>query len=585
MFARFRPYYHYLRPVRLRFITGICLGVLAGGASSAGISWMIREVFQPFFEAGGGQRLETAALLAKLALVPLVFGVRCVSQFLNSYLVAYCGTIVLEGLRKDLFAKFQRLPLGYFQKSKSGELLSRAVSDAQQAQLTLTSSASDIVVLPATFLGGIGYVVYIAIQEPGAGMFLLGLSAVPVAVLPIKVIGKNLYRRAQQAFAANGEVAEILRENLSAAREVRAFSLEEREKRRFAESVRRFFAQQMKVNKYAFTLSPLIEFLTGLGIAFALFMAYRANSPWSSVISMLPALYFCADAMRRMGKLQTELTRGTAALDRLEHVLHEPEPIADPAQPRSLGTARGEIEFRHVSFSYGGTAPDDTVLRDVSVTIAPDTVVALVGRSGAGKTTFANLVPRFYEATSGQVLVDGIDVRDLRQTELRAAIAVVSQDSFLFNDTIYNNLLLGRPGATRAEVEQAARDAFAHDFILSALPQGYDTVVGERGASLSGGQRQRIALARAFLRNAPILILDEATSALDSESEALIQKSLQKLMVGRTVLMIAHRFSTLRDAHLVLVFDRGQIVARGPHAEVYRTSPLYRGLYDQQQIA
>ncbi len=584
MLARFRPYYHYLRPVRVRFIAGICLGVLAGGASSAGISWMIKQVFQPFFEAAGGTRLETYDLLARLALVPLVFGVRCIAQFLNSYLVAYCGTVVLEGLRKDLFGKFQRLPLGYFQKSKSGELLARAVSDAQQAQLTLTSSASDIVVLPATFLGGIGYIVYIAIKEPGAGMFLLGLTSIPLAVLPIKIIGKNLYRRAKQAFEANGEISEILRENLSAAREVRAFALEQREQARFAASVRRFFAQQMKVNKYAFSLSPLIEFLTGIGIAIALFMAYRAGSPWSSVISMLPALYFCADAMRRMGKMQTELTRGTAALDRLEQVLHEPEPIADPAEPKTLGHARGAIEFRNVSFAYGGTATDEIVLQNLSVDIPAGSIVALVGKSGMGKSTFANLVPRFYDVTSGAVFVDGIDIRELRQADLRANVAIVSQDSFLFNDTIYNNLLLGRPGATRADVEQAARDAYAHDFI-AGLPQGYDTIVGERGASVSGGQRQRIALARAFLRNAPILILDEATSALDSDSEAAIQKALQKLVVGRTVLMIAHRFSTLRDANLVLVFDRGQIVARGPHAEVYRSSPLYRGLYDQQQIA
>jgi subfamily B ATP-binding cassette protein MsbA len=285
-----------------------------------------------------------------------------------------------------------------------------------------------------------------------------------------------------------------------------------------------------------------------------------------------------------MGKMQTELTRGVAALDRLEQVLHEPEPIADPAQPRELGRAHGEIEFRDVSFTYGGGSAEETVLREVSAKIPVGAVVALVGPSGAGKSTFANLVPRFYEATAGAVLVDGIDVRHLRQADLRANIAIVSQDSFLFNDTIFNNLLLGRPDATRAEVEQAARDASAHDFI-AALPQGYDTIVGERGASVSGGQRQRIALARAFLRNAPILILDEATSALDSESEAAIQRALQKLVVGKTVLMIAHRFSTLRDANLVLVFDRGRIVARGPHAEIYRTNPLYRSLYEQQQIA
>lgn len=584
MFSRFRPYFRYLQPVRGKFIAALVLGVVCGGASGAGIPALIKYVFQPFFEASGAERLSNAALAGMLASIPIVVGIRCLALFLNTYLVAYCGTVVLEGLRRDLFAKFQRLPLGFFQKARSGDLLARGVSDTQQAQQTLLTAANDMVVLPVTFLGAIGYIIYIACTVPGASLFLLGLGVIPVCVLPIRVIGRNLYKRAQQAFTAGGDVSELLRENLSAAREVRAFGLEKHENERFAAGVRRFFTLQMKVNKYAFAISPMVEFITAFGIAGALFMAYRAQTPWNSVFSMITALYFCYDPMRRMGKLQGEFTRGAAALDRIEQVLHEPEPIADPAAPKSLGQARGEIEFRGVTFTYGGDKPEDTVLRDVSVHIPADSVVALVGPSGAGKSTFANLVPRFYDASAGTILVDGIDVRDLRQAELRANIAVVSQDSFLFNDTIYNNLLLGRAGATRAEVEQAARDAFAHDFI-TAFPQGYDTVVGERGASLSGGQRQRIALARAFLRNAPILVLDEATSALDSESESMIQKALQKLVVGKTVLMIAHRFSTLRDANLVLVFDRGQIVARGPHAEVYRTSPLYRGLYDQQQIA
>ncbi|MFT3829510.1 MAG: ABC transporter ATP-binding protein [Opitutaceae bacterium] len=584
MFARFRPYYRYLRPVRGKFIAGIVFGVISGGASGGGVPWMINTGLKPLFEATGADRLSMAQIIPILALIPIVIGIRCMFQVLNHYLVALSGTVLLEGLRADLFKKLQRLHLAFFQRSRSGDLLARGTSDAQQVQQTMTTTANDLVVLPVTFLSAIGYIVYSAFTKPGAAIFLLGIAVIPVCVLPLKVIGKNLYRRAKQAFAASGDVSELLRENLSAVREVRAFNLQEREVSRFVAGVREFFSLQMKVTKYNASLSPLIEFIAVFGIAGSLLLAYRAQTPFNTVFAMVAALYMAYDPLRKMGKIHGEFTRGAAALDRIEQVMHEPEPIADPVAPKTLGVARGEIEFRNVSFSYG-TGADETVLRDVSVHIAPDTVVALVGPSGAGKSTFANLVPRFFEATAGQVLVDGVDVRDVRLAELRDNIALVSQDSFLFNDTIRNNLLVGRPGATPAEVEQSARDAYAHDFIVSALPQGYDTIVGERGASLSGGQRQRIALARAFLRNAPILILDEATSALDSESEAAIQKALQKLVVGKTVLMIAHRFSTLRDAHLVLVFDRGQIVARGPHAEVYRTSPLYRGLYDQQQIA
>ena len=581
MLARFRPYYHYLRPVRVRFISGIGLGVLAGGASSAGISWMIKKVFQPFFEAAGGTRLETRELLALLALIPLVFGVRCVAQFLNSYLVAYCGTVVLEGLRKDLFGKFQRLPLGYFQKAKSGELLARAVSDAQQAPLTLTSSASDIVVLPATFLGGIGYIVYIAINEPGTGMFLLGLAAIPVAVLPIKIIGKNLYRRAKQAFEANGEISEILRENLSAAREVRAFALEEREQSRFAASVRRFFEQQMKVNKYAFSLSPLIEFLTGIGIAIALFMAYRAGSPWSSVISMLPALYFCADAMRRMGKMQTELTRGVAALDRLEQVLHEPEPIADPAEPKTLGRARGEIEFRDVAFTYGGGSAEETVLREVSAKIPAGAVVALVGPSGAGKSTFANLVPRFYDATQGEVLVDGVNVRDYKLKALRDKIGYVPQQSFLFKGTIASNVAYGDTDRDDDTVRRACDVAQATEFI-DKKQKKYDSGISQGGSNVSGGQKQRLSIARAVYRHPEILIFDDSFSALDFKTDRAVRDALEKEAKDSTKLIVAQRIGTIMNADRIIVLDDGKVVGQGTHEELLDTCEVYRQIAESQ---
>ncbi|HKB91518.1 MAG TPA: ATP-binding cassette domain-containing protein, partial [Opitutaceae bacterium] len=298
-------------------------------------------------------------------------------------------------------------------------------------------------------------------------------------------------------------------------------------------------------------------------------------------IAIVMALYLCYEPIKKIGSLNNELKRGLAALDRLEAVLNEPVTITDPTEPIKPGRLRGDLAFENVSFSYSADAP---VLRDVEIHIPAGTVCALVGPSGAGKSTFANLVPRFYDPTAGRVLFDGFDVKSFRLADLRTNIAVVSQDPVLFNDTVYNNLLLGRSNATREEVEQAARDAFAHDFITS-FQQGYNTIVGERGARLSGGQKQRLAVARAFLRNAPILILDEATSALDSESEQKIQMALRKLVVGKTVLIIAHRFSTIRDAHMILVFDQGRIVASGSHGELYDRNTLYRTLYDRQHVA
>ncbi len=587
MFSRFRPYYRYLRPVRGKFILALLCGAIAGGATGAGIPNLIESAFAPFFTAevaAGGSASSVSDLIWKLSLIPLLFAIRGSAMFLNGYLITYCGTRVLEGLRSDLFARLQRLPLAFFQRHRSGDLLARGVADTQQVQQTLVGSANELTVQPITLVCALGWILYQATQWPRAWYILVALGIVPLCVLPVRAVGKKLYRRAQQTFAAGGDVSEHLRENLSAAREVRAFSLEQSETNRFREHVRVLFGLQMKVAKYTFMLSPMIEFITAFGIAGALLAAFLAQIPWNAVLAMVGALYFSYEPVKKLGRLQAELTRGTAALDRIEAILHEPEQVADPVHPQPLSRARGDITFEAVTFAYEGSENSIPALRSVSQHIPAGTICALVGPSGAGKTTFANLVPRFHDATAGAVLVDGVDVRAFRQADLRRNIAIVSQDPVLFNDTIFHNILLARPESTRAEVEAAARAAFAHDFITS-FADGYETRVGERGARLSGGQKQRIALARAFLRNAPILILDEATSALDSESEGFIQEALKTLVVGKTVLIIAHRFSTIRDASLILVFDRGEIVASGTHTQIYGSSERYRLLYDSQQMA
>ena len=409
-------------------------------------------------------------------------------------------------------------------------------------------------------------------------MMLVCLGIVPLTVLPIRYIGRKILRRAEQLQHEVGTLTGHFAENLAAAREVRAFSLEARETGRFATGSRSLLGLQLKIAKYAQALSPAIEVVASLGMAGTFLYAYSAGIDRDSFLAVITALYLCYEPIKKLGALNNELKRGEASLQRLEVVLNEPVAIADPADPVTVGRLRGDIAFADVSFAYG----DNPALAEVSVAIPAGTVCALVGPSGAGKTTFANLVPRFYEAAAGSVTVDGLDVRRLRLADVRRNIALVSQEPVLFNDTIYQNLLLGRAEATRDEVIAAAVDAHADDFIRT-LPQGYDTIVGERGALLSGGQKQRIALARAFLRNAPILILDEATSALDSGSEAAVQDALRKLVVGKTVLIIAHRFSTIRDASLILVFDQGRITARGTHAELYAGNALYRSLYDRQQ--
>jgi len=397
-------------------------------------------------------------------------------------------------------------------------------------------------------------------------------------VLPIHFVGKKIIQKAQHMAQHAGSIADRLTENLSAVKEVRAFGLEEAEVRRFSKVSAVMVKVQMKVAKYALALSPSIELISAIGIAVTFVYSYRVHLELESFLAIVFALFSCYEPVKKLGAISNDMKRGAASLDRIEEVVDAPIVIEDPIDPMPVGRLRGAVELRNVSFAY---KEEKTALCDVSVKIPPGNVCALVGPSGAGKSTFANLVPRFYDPSFGSVAIDGIDIRNMRIADLRRNIAIVSQEPVLFNDSIYNNVLIGRPDATREEVEQAARDAFAHDFILS-LPEGYQTMVGERGGQVSGGQRQRIALARAFLRQAPILILDEATSALDTESETIIQRALGKLMQNKTVLIIAHRFSTIRDATMIVVFNDSKVVAQGTHAGLYESNALYKSLYDGQ---
>lgn len=628
---RFLPYFKYVKPVRLALIAGILCGIIYGAAGGLGIPMMIEYVFprvllpdppatpgtapaagqhhffdpNKFFEkilpaapapanpapsapapvapaaAAPAPRLTGLQVWAIALWLPIIFIVRGVAGYLNSYLIQYSGVKILEEIRLDYFRKLQRLPLAFFQRFSTGELIARGLSDTNQLQNTLTVISNDLIKQPATLISTLLAVIGLAYEAQGVLLVLMCLLTVPLAIFPIRYVGKKLVTRAIHLQAQTGTITDRFTENLAGIKEVRAFGLEHHQVDRFARLSRTLVKAQMKVVKYAQSLNPSIEIISAIGISITFVYAYRNGVHSGAFLGILAALYMSYDPLKRLGGVNNELQRGEASLQRLEAVLNEPESIADPANPATVGRLRGQIEFQNVGFEYRAGEP---VLRGINALIPPGTVCALVGPSGAGKTTFANLVPRFYDVVAGAIAIDGIDVRSMRFADLRRNIAVVSQDPVLFNETIYDNLLIGRPDATREEVIAAAKAAYAHDFI-SEFERGYETVVGERGSQLSGGQKQRVAIARAFLRNAPILILDEATSALDSESEAAIQAALKQLVVGKTVLIIAHRFSTIRDASLILVFEDGRIVARGPHQQLYGASALYRTLYDRQHAS
>ena len=604
---RFLPYYPLLKPVLGTFLLALLCGAISGVASGFGLPLMLKKVLPVLFGGGEPQELVLLdfdssqelfsgvsaswlpnvhiavpadyVLVFALALMPLVFVVRGVAMFGNTYLLNLCGIRVLEAIRMKLFTHLQHLHLGFFSKNKSGDLLSRTTGDTMLLKTVLVEVTNDLVIQPFTLVDAVGFIVWSAFQSTATQQFLLSLCVVPLSVLPVQFVGKRLLKRSKKMLESAGELSSVLAESLQAPKEIRAYNLEERECSRFQKVVRQYFTLQMKCVKYDKMLTPLIEIIAACSISFAVYQAAAAKLDQDTVIALVGALYFAYDPIKKIGKINNRVKEGTAGLTRLEEIWRAPIEVADPEDPQPFSRARGEIRFDNVTFAYA----DAPVLRGVSFSAKPGDTIALVGPSGAGKSSLVNLIPRFYDVGIGSVHIDGHDVRDVRLADLRRNIAIVSQEPILFNDTIYNNILIGRLDATREEVFAAAERASAREFIES-LENGWDTVVGERGGRLSGGQRQRIAVARAFLRDAPILILDEATSALDTESEAQIQDSLEELVRGRTTFMIAHRFSSIRTARRILVFDEGKIVADGPHEEIYASCPLYRGLYDQQSM-
>ena len=573
-FKRFLPYFTYLKSVRVQFALGIGFGIINGAVSGAGIPFVVKYLLPLLKDAATHDGLNFFMILG---LVPLVFVVRALSEFLNAYLIAYSGLHVLEKLRLVVFEKIQLLPMKFFQKNTTGDLMSRVLGDTAQLQTALVRVVDSLIKEPATLLSAIGFLIFLTVTESETAFILIALASVPGCVLPIRTIGTRILKKASLQQAQAGKLNHVLNENLSAVREIRAYNLKEREINRFSEAIRKLLRLTLKTIKYDKGLSPLIEVVTAFAICFALYITVIKQIEIETIGSMLAALYMCYQPIKKLGSVSNTIRKAEASLNRLEYILHSEDTVPEPLNPKSLNSVAGKICFNKVTFAYESTA----ALNQITATIEPGQVVALVGPSGAGKTTFANLVPRFYDVGEGSITLDGIDVREISKQSLRSEIALVSQESMLFSDTIANNIRIGREDATFDEVKEAAKMAHAHEFIEDC-EEGYETIVGEHGSRLSGGQRQRIAIARAFLKDAPIIILDEPTSALDAESEHNIQAALEDLAKGRTMLIIAHRFSTIKNAECIFVFDNGRIIARGSHEELYSKNPLYTSLYDKQ---
>jgi subfamily B ATP-binding cassette protein MsbA len=455
---RFRPYFNYLKPVKVQFGVGLLAGLIYAASSGFGLpyvtKYLVPLVTQP-------DKPEAAVLFGYLALVPIMFTLRALGSFVNAYFIAYSGMYVLEQIRRMVFDHIQRLPLAFFHKNKVGDLMSRTLGDTTLLQTAVVKVVDSLIKEPATLLAAGAYLVYLSFQAENVSFILLALASIPACVLPIRFIGQAIVKKATLAQAQAGELNHVLNENLSATREVRAYNLEAQQSTRFAETCARFFKQSLKVVKYDKALTPIIEVVTAGALVGALYIAIQRDVDEGALASILVALYMCYRPTKKIGNVSNTIRQAEASLNRLEYILDTQDTVPDAANPTPLKKAQGDLNFENVAFQYA----DEAVLQSVHATIPAGQTVALVGPSGAGKTTFANLVPRFYDVAEGCVRIDGLDVRQIAKADLRRQIALVSQEAVLFGDTIANNIRLGNPNASDADIEQAARMAHAHDFI------------------------------------------------------------------------------------------------------------------------
>ncbi len=583
----------FIWPHRWLFVAVLLSGMVTAASSGLGVPLMVKFVFPLVF--AGGEQAEVFRYLPSLAkldhstllmlacgTIPLMFLIRGVSMWCNALLVSLLGLKVLETLRMDVFNRVQELPMRYLEAQRKGDLISRVTTDASNVQNILTHVSNDLVKQPFTCICAVSAFIWMLFSKGQGWLFLANIAFIALAAWPIISFGRRIAEKARRAQAGLGELNTVVQQNLETQREVRAYALEERQIREFDQASDTYCRNSVKLVKYQRALIPVMEFTTAVALAFLMVRGHACGMTLSDFLAMAAALFFAFDSLKRAGTAFNRLNEAQGSLERLDEVLREPDTMPDPAEPLALPErVKGDIRFRNVSFAYveGG----QKVLRDVDIHIPAGQIVGLVGPSGAGKTTFANLIPRFYDATTGSVEIDGIDVRHVTKHDLREQMALVGQQALLFTGSIADNIGLGRLGATREEIQKAADSAAVTPF-LAAQKNGIDTELGDGGSGISGGQRQRVAIARAFVKDAPILILDEATASLDAESERDIQQELDTLAQGRTTLIVAHRFSTLRNAHRILVFDHGSIVGDGPHEELYATCPLYKELYDRQGI-
>ena len=547
----------------------LCMALVA--ACSTASLYLIKPAFDDLIVK---KNKEMLTLLCTAILI--IFGVKGASLCANAYIMSEVSMRIITKLREDVYNHIQRLPIPYLDMMQTGNLMSRILSDVGAVQSTLSGSVTGIIKETFSVIGCVGIMFYMDSHLALGAIFI-----VPVAFLPIFKVGKMLRRTSTKVQQSISDIVVLMHETIGGNRIVKAFGMEAYEKERFHDENMKLLKFSLKVALVSSINSAGMEFLGGVGIAsIMLYGGYQiigTKMTAGNLIAFLAALISLYEPVKRLASIYAAIHQGLAAADRVYELLDEPIEILDQPDAMTLEPVSKHLEFRNVSFSYGAKR----VLSEISFRANAGQVVAVVGMSGAGKTTLINLIPRFYEVSEGAIAIDGIDIRDITLASLRSQIAIVTQQSVLFNDTFKNNIAYGDIRKSDDKIIAAARAANAYDFIMK-LPRQFETNVGEQGIRLSGGERQRICIARALLKDAPILILDEATSSLDSDSELEVQKALENLMKGRTTIVIAHRLSTVQNADFIITLANGRIVEQGRHSELMVLDSEYRRLYELQ---
>ena len=586
--ATWKPYRDltvFFKPYRLRLVLGLLAGVAYAGANAC-IPYIISIVGGSVFSGGmsptkllsistSTQGPAIKEVFWICLLVPVIMIVRGTFSYANTYCLTWVSLKVLRDIRRKVFGHLMEQSLDFFNRSQSGRLLSRVLNDTSVAQDSLVSITDDLTKQPLTVVAMVCVLMGIDWKFTFVTLFLF-----PLCLVPLIVYGRKVRKAGKSEQNENGIMAVILQESFAGIRVIKSFAREHFQLALFDKSSDIQFALSLSVQKSTAIIQPIMETVSSFGVSLALFYVYFGHLGLGKFIALMGGMFLLYDPVKRVSRIHLVLQRCLSASTSIFELLATRPKINDAPHARPLVSCGGRIELKDLTFHYGlqDTLP---ALEGVNLMIKPGTKVALVGASGAGKSTILSMLLRFYDPQQGSVFIDGQDVRELQLKSLREQIGIVTQESFLFHDTIYENIRFGRLDATRSEIEEAARQAFAHDFIL-AQPNGYETMVGDKGCLLSGGQQQRLAIARALLKGAPILLLDEATSALDSESERMIQVALERLATGRTVIAIAHRLSTVLGSDCIVVMDQGRIAAQGTHQELMSSSDIYRNIYELQ---